>query len=571
MRGEDNYWQRTMARRVSRRAGLRTGALGAAGLTGAFALACGGSDKDKGTDTGAATGGTSGTQQAAQQQEQPKSGGVISQRTPTDPAPNLDIHQTTTYTGVWPLAPAFNQLVQFHPDKQGDTPQDIMADLAEKWEQPDPNTLVFTLRKGVKWHDGSAFTSEDVKATLEWIKKPPQGKPSPRSGTQLNVVSYETPDPGTFKVTFKQPNPSYLMNLASHYFAIGQAKDLTANGEIGAGGKVVGTGPFKLKNYQRSNIVELEKNPAYHIQGRPYLDGLKFFILPDDSTAITNFIGGQYQLAYGNLQKSDLDRFKSEIGADKVDTLGVPSYTRDVVFMNADRMPYKDIRVRQAISLALDRDAGIQVVREGGARRGGYMAPHGVWAIPEADLRKYEGYDKPNIEKAKQLLQQAGVSTPLDASATTRTDFKNLGEFVKDQLAKIGINVKLTLADTATSQPVLIRGDFDIGPWTVSINVDDPDATFSEIALSVGKAARNWSRVNDPQIDALYDKQSVILNFDERKKVVQDLERQALSQYQIACIYFYELNFARYKSVRNFVFHESLYTNRRMESVWLKS
>jgi ABC-type transport system substrate-binding protein len=104
------------------------------------------------------------------------------------------------------------------------------------------------------------------------------------------------------------------------------------------------------------------------------------------------------------------------------------------------------------------------------------MAPHGVWSIGEAEVRKFDGYDKPDLQKAKQLLTAAGVTT-LDASATTRTAFQPFGEFVKDQLAKIGINVKLTLADTATAQPVLIRGDFDIGPWSIDINVDDPDAT----------------------------------------------------------------------------------------------
>ena len=93
--------------------------------------------------------------------------------------------------------------------------------------------------------------------------------------------------------------------------------------------------------------------------------------------------------------------------------------------------------------------------------------------------------------------------------------------------------------------------------------------SFSEIATS--KASRNWSRVYDAKVDELFDKQSAIFDIEERKKVVQDLERQALSQYQVATLYFQNLNFATYKSVRNFVLHESLYTNRRMESVWLKT
>lgn len=563
---DDRYWQRVVGRRVSRRAGL----LGAAGAAGAFALACGGGkESSSGGPSGAATA-APGAGTAAAQAETPKPGGTVIYVLHTDPAPNLDPHQTTTLTTAWPAAPMFNQLVQFHENKPGDTPQDIVADLAEKWEQPDAQTLVFTLRKDVKWHDGTGFTSEDAKATLDWIKKPfKEGKPSPRSGSQVTVQSIETPDPYTLRVNFTRPTPSYLMNLGTAYYAIGQAKDLKENGEIGANNKVIGTGPFKLKSYQRSNIIELEKNPAYHIQGKPYLDGIKFFILPDYTTRLTNLIAGQYHLFWAvEFVKADQDRVKQEAG-DKIEAFSIPGFSREPVFMNATRPPYNDIRVRQAISLAIDRDAAINVVKQGQARRGGYMAPHGVWTIGEAEVRKFDGYDKPDIQKAKQLLQAAGVTTPLEASATTRTDFKDFAEFVKDQLAKIGINLKLTLADTATAQPVLIRGDFDIGPWTIAINVDDPDATFSEIAIS--KAARNWSRVYDDQIDQLYEKQSVILDFNERKKVVQELEKRALSQYQVAVLYFQHNNHAKAKALRNFVIHESLYAGRRLESAWLKT
>src|SRR5207245_2778491 len=162
-------------------------------------------------------------------------------------------------------------------------------------------------------------------------------------------------------------------------------------------------------------------------------------------------------------------------------------------------------------------DAAISVVKQGQAVRGGYMAPQGVWTIGDAEVRKFDGYDKPDLQKAKQLLTAAGVTTPLEASATSRTDCQAFAEFVKDQLPKIGLNLTLTHADTATAQPVLIRGDFDIGPWTISINTDDPDATFSEIAIT--KAARNWSRVYDDQIDQLYDKQSVTFDFETRKKI----------------------------------------------------
>ena len=557
-----SYWTRVLARRLSRRAGIRAGAVSAAGLTGAYVLACG---KDGGTSKDERSASPAAGQQAGAQGETPRPGGIISQRFQQEPN-SLDLHQVTTYQGVWPTAPYFNQLIQYDPDKPGDTADDIIPDLAERWQQPDATTLVFHLKKGVKFHDGSDFTAEDVKVQLEWIKKPPQGKSSIRAPRMAIVETIDTPDPATVRLNLSRPAPSLLGNLASHFFTIGQAKDIVANGEVS--GRLIGTGPFKLKSYQRGNLIELEKNPSYHLPGRPYLDGLRFFFLPDYTTALTNFIAGQYQLFFDfAFLPPDAERLKNDLG-DKIEIEWVPGTVREPVYHNARRKPYDDIRVRRAISLALDRDAAIKVVKQGGALRGGIMAPKGVWAIPESELRKFDGYDKPDIERAKQLLAEAGVTTPLDAVATPRPDAKDAAEFAKDALARIGITLKVNVGDLATTQPQMQRGDFDITPWLVGVDTDDPDAAFSEVATS--KAVRNWSAVYDPQIDALFERQSQTVNFEERKKLVQELEKLALSNYQAAYLYFNNLYFARYKQVRNLTLHSSLYTSRRMETVWLK-
>jgi peptide/nickel transport system substrate-binding protein len=185
---ESGYWRQTATRRLGRRRTL--GIFGGAAGAGAFALACGGGS----TSEQGGSSSTSGQPAQAGAQEQPRAGGIINQRLATDP-PSLDLHLVTTYAGVWPAAPCLNQLVQFHPDKAGDRPEDIVADLAEKWEQPDATTMVFTLKKGVKFHGGSDFTSEDPKVQLEWIKKPPQGKTSPRAGRRRRSSPSRRPTP----------------------------------------------------------------------------------------------------------------------------------------------------------------------------------------------------------------------------------------------------------------------------------------------------------------------------------------------------------------------------------------
>lgn len=526
------------------------------------AVACQGGQGRSGDSVGRSLGDTG---PGAAAPDQPRIGGILAQRLPTDPD-RLDLHQSTTYASVWPTAPCFNQLVQFDPLNPQDQPDSIIPDLAERWEQPDPATMIFFLKNGIAFHDGQALTSDDVKVQLDWIRNPPPGKISPRRGALGTIASIETPSPGLVRVNLTRPNPSLLMNLASHHFTIGQSRDIITNGEVSQ--QLIGTGPFIKKNYQRSVVIELARNASYHVAGRPFLDGLAYYIEPVYSSALANFIAGQYDMLYDlQLSVSDTERIARTLGP-AVQTHQTPTTQRDTVFVNARRVPYNDLRVRRAISLALDRDAAITVVRQGAARRGGYMAPTGVWAIPQRELRDVPGYDLPNVTEARQLLAQAGVTTPLRASAITRTDYKDVAEFAKDQLAKIGIDLSLRLADAATAQPMIQRGDFDIAPWVIGINVDDPDATFSEIATS--RAVRNWSGVTDPLIDALYEKQSQLMEFRERRQAVQELERVALSLHQLAVLSFQDANAVNTAKLRNYVYHGSQSTNRRMESVWLE-
>lgn len=552
-----------MRRRTRRgpRAGLSRRRLLLEGAAfGAFLVACGGDERPGGD-------GGSGSAEPRAAQDEPRRGGVLQQRLPAGPS-SLNLHTVTSYTAVWPVTPAFNQLLQFDPAKSSTGPSDIVPDLAERIEQPDATTVLFHLRRGVSFHDGSPFTSEDVRAQLEWIASPPAGNMSPRKQALAPVEAIERPDAQTVRLRLKRPAPSLLMHLASHLFAIGQAADIIASG--GVSDRLIGTGPYKLKGYQRGSLLELERNPSYHLPGLPYLDGLRFTIQPDLPTAINEFIAGQSQILFDlQLKVSHQTRLTDELG-DKVETSLVPSTFHDVIFANARRAPYSDVRVRQAINLALDRDAGIKVVKEGAAKRGGYMTPKGAWAFPESELRKVEGYDKPDIGKARQLLAAAGVTGPLEVLAPARTDHKDLAEFAKDQLSKIGITLRLSFGDAATIQPQLQRGEFDIAPYVIGIALDDPDATFSELCTS--GAARNWSAVHDPEglLDLLYEKQSQTINLDERRRLVNDLERRALSLHQHAVIFLEDLGHARAKTVQNFTLQDSLYTNRRMEATWLR-
>jgi len=550
---ELKYWQRGSTRRLRRRALVRGGGLGAAGI-GLAALAGCGSKKAGGANPSAATnaGGAG----------QPQRGGVLTHRLNTDPD-SLDIHTTATFYAAWPEAPNYNQLLQFDPQ---DPDTKIVPDLADSYEiAGDGKSVVFKLHPGVTFHDGSPFTSEDVKANIDWIKSPPEKKVSPRQGALDAVDHVELPDPLTAKFVLKRPNPSLIANLATEYMSIGAKGDL-ARGDLGM--QMNGTGPFRFKSYTRGVGVELERNPNYWMKDRPYLDGLRYSTVVDENTAFTDFVAGQF-LRYYPLLPEEYDRVAKETGG-KATASSVVALSRRIVFFNGPKKPYDDLRVRQAISLALDRESGVQVVEGGKGTVGGYMMPGGDWAIPADQLEKAPGYDKADVGEAKKLLAAAGVTEPLSGVILTRTDvqFQALAVWVQGTLQKaFGWNYKIDVEDNATAYSKAYAGQFDLIAWTVAIGIDDPDATFSEIATS--KAVRNWSKLYDAEGDALFDKQTVTVDATQRKQLVQQMETRFLNSLQVAVMWFSNANHGIYNSVQNYKVTKSLYTNQRYQDVWL--
>ena len=269
----------------------------------------------------------------------------------------------------------------------------------------------------MKFHDGADFTSEDIKANLDWIRNPPEKKPSPKQSVMGAIDRIETPDPLTAKLVLKTPSASLIPNLATHYLVMGAKGDL-AKGDLGT--QMNGTGPFKFKSYTRGVGIELERDPNYWVKDRPCLDGLRFSIIQDVNTSFTDFLAGKFHTYYEVLPEN-FDRIAKETNG-KARGVSPLSTLRDEIFFNGTKKPFNDPRVRQAVSLAIDRQGAGQIVMGGRATQGGYMLPGGPWAISSDQLKKVPGYDKPDIAEAKKLLAAAGVTEPLSGVMLTRGD-----------------------------------------------------------------------------------------------------------------------------------------------------
>jgi peptide/nickel transport system substrate-binding protein len=497
--------------------------------------------------------------------EQPRAGGTLLMWTQGDP-PNFDLHQNSAFVVNWPMSPCYNQLVRFDPLDQSK----IIPDLAERWEMaPDGKSYTFSLHKGVKFHDGKPLTSLDVKTSLDRIRQPPEGVVSPRAEAFSAVEAIESPDDFTVTIRLSRPNPSLMANLAQGWMAIYPKHVLDKEGDMKK--VVVGTGPFKLKRYTRGVSIELEKNPDYFVQGRPYLDGITLYIVPDFGTAYAAFRTRRLLLMSLTLE-STAHQAESDLG-NRVVIHKVPQLSmRPTVNLNTKRKPWDDIRVREAVSLAIDRQAAIRMITDNEGVIGGFMPPGGPWALPSEEIQKIPGFG-PNktadIERAKQLLAEAGHGGGIKTTLLTRmgAQYERISVFLKGELAKIGIDANLDVKETAAAYEVLNSRSFDVAPWATGAALDDPDAIFGEHYTC--DAVRNYAQLCIPEVDALYQQQSQTLDVEERKRLVHEMERKALLGFGRIMTHWRMQFVGHWPEVRNYSPHISIYNNQRFQDVWL--
>src|SRR5499426_832163 len=460
--------------------------------------------------------------------EAPRTGGTLTLRLREDLPQGFAIHESQTISTMWPAMPCLSNLVLFDPLKPTHSVDTIIPELAERWSWEDGyRKLVFFLRKDVKWHDGKPFTARDVKHTFDIVRETPEAaaklRLNPRREWYANVEAVETTDPFTVVFRLKRPQPSLLLMLASGYTPIYAAHVSAAAYRMGC----VGTGPFKVKEWRKGEFVEYVKNPEYFVKGRPYLDGLRYLIIAERGTATAALQTGRVDVAFpGETPKPIADQLRKAAPQLLITTVGTSVV--DHLIMNTRRPPFDNVKLRQAVSRAVDRRAFITAVYQGGAVIGTSMAPapYGIWGLSEADMRTLPGYGVADEEKAKAraLLAEAGFrpGQPLKLEMLTRglPAFADLGSFVVSELRRASIEVSLKQVETSQWHPLQTRGEFQIGTDRNGIEPDDPDANFYEYFGC--RSPRNYSGYCDERIARLIDQQSQELNAKKRLALVAD-------------------------------------------------
>ena len=348
----------------------------------------------------------------------PKSGGTLNITQREDLPQGFAIHETSTISTVWPAMPCFTNLVLFDPLKKVESADTVIGELAEKWAwQDDYRNLVFTLRKGVKWHDGQPFTSKDVKFTFDMLREAPDApaklRINPRKDWYSNVEAVEAPEP-TRRCSASSGQPSLLLMLASGYSPVYAAHVPPASYRTGC----VGTGPFKLKEWRKGEFVDYVKNPDYFVKGRPYLDGLRYVVIVERGTRVAALQAGPVDVSFPG--ETQGQRRAAQAGGPRARRDAVQPDVNDNFIMNTKKPPFDNVKVRLAVSQAIDRRGVVQAVHQGGACRGSMAPkPYGVWGLLDKDLALLPGYGKAEDDKAKarKLLAEVGVQVPRTRSS----------------------------------------------------------------------------------------------------------------------------------------------------------
>lgn len=338
--------------------------------------------------------------------------------------------------------------------------------LAESWEaSPDGLTITFRLRRDVKWHDGRPFTSADVQYTvLEVIKKV-----NPRAGTAYKAVqAVDTPDAHTAVFRLSEPSPAIWAVLSSTEAAIlprhlYEGKSPLTNEW---NNKLIGTGPFVFKEWQRGDYILLERNPDYW-RGRPHLNRVRIKTITDPGARAAALEAGEVHYSpFSSVAPSEVSRLKQLPGL-RIETGGYGIFVPQFFFdFNLDRPQFQDKRVRAAFAHAIDRQALADKVWFG-------LAKLATGPIPSAQAANYtsETTQYPfDPKKAEQLLDEAGLPRKADGVRLRITHhtmpygdvFKRVGEFLKESLKQVGVEVQLVNLDLAQFHRTIFgERDFD--------------------------------------------------------------------------------------------------------------
>lgn len=441
------------------------------------------------------------------------------------------------------LAPVYSQLLQIDPVTGRVTP-----DLAWHWETSSGGTsYTFRLRPEARFHDGTAVTAQAVVEGLRSLQSTGLGQ-----ALLGGVAALHAADDVTLVLSLEHPQASLLSYLALEAMAITSG---------GGPGLPSGSGPFRPRTPATGpGRWELARNPAYYLPTRPYLEGIVFWAIEDDGVRLAAFRSGRGHILGipGGLRQEELQAVRAW---PEVALTGVSALTHYAFLMNTRFPPWDDLRVRQAVNWAVDREGFARWAEPWGGRVGTLLAPGTAWSLNLPPSRQ--------LGRARGLLAEAGYPDGIQVRMVVPSGTLNQETAfrLKDQLAEAGIEMEPLFFAADMARDMVQRIAFQSALLPLFAPAADPDYLLGRRFVTGGD--ENYTRYSNPAVDDLYRRQAQALGPAARRELVAQMERLIVEDSPAVSLWWESRIIAYRPQVRNIYLGPGLYGSPSFQDAWL--
>jgi peptide/nickel transport system substrate-binding protein len=504
----------------------------------------------------------------------PKRGGILRVRG-WDPV-HFDPHVTRNFKTNTTLSFVYSKLLRHKvgPDVPPGTFL-VEPDLAARWEAPDDTTYIFYLRQGVKWHNkppvnGRELVAEDVKFSFDRFLTV-EGN---AERWLLDAVErVEVVDRYTVKFRLKEPFVWLIDILANAMCMWIVAPEVVQKyGDLKTVDTAIGTGPFLVEHYEPNVKTVFKRNPDYFRPELPYVDGVEWLVVDDESTGLAMYRAGQLDAGPGMwwaVRQPDLDALKQSHPHLRYQDFLVNGMT--TISMRTDKPPFNDVRVRRAISQAINRQAIIEAVYMRGEPSPAVPRGLAEWSLPVDQLGAGAKYYQYNPKEAQRLLAEAGYVRGLKTSLTTTGgyghDLLDAVQLVLRYLKDVGVEAELKLQEYGAYMATTGQGKFEgmtMGPYAIAWEPDS--ALYGPYMPDSG-----WNRghVNDPKLVAMLQEQRRTKDPEARKQLLVDFQHYAAAQQYYVYLFSGMVTSSWQPYVKNYAPNLTFDYGSRVAALWL--
>src|SRR5246500_1417339 len=386
---------------------------------------------------------------------------------PADAPPSFDGHREATFATVHAVAPFYSVLIRVNPENPAST-TDFVCDVCAEFPEPSDGgrTYAFPIRDDVRFEDGSVLTAYDVAASWNKIVDPPEGVISARRGYYSMIQTVEAPDAKTVVFHLKYATSAFIPALADPYAFLYKKETLDRDPRWFEK-NIMGSGPFRFTEYQVGQSISGVRNPDYYHQGLPYLDGFTGIFADKQSTRVAAIKGDRAAIEFRGFPPSTRDELVAALG-DQITVQESDWNCGNLITPNHKRKPFDDVRVRRALTLAIDRWRGApQLAKIANVHTvGGIVFPASPLAADKEELQDLAGFG-PDVDKsrteAKRLLKEAGAEGLTFELLNRNVDqpYKYNATWVIDEWSKIGLKVTQRVVPTGPYLEAMRSGNFD--------------------------------------------------------------------------------------------------------------